>query len=807
MAKNKDLDIENSGETKSAARVSLTEVFSETLQHWPWILVSVLVFVALGALYCLCTPSKYMETADLLIKDEEGGSNIDVMSAISDLGFGNTNTNVIDEITNLQSRDLMEEVVRRLDLDRSLYARGTFKKQLLYGLDLPVNVDLSGVNEESRVSFNLDVTTDGKVEISKLMSQKRKNGNIGQYEPKVKYKGKIYTGKIGSPIKTPAGTVTVNRADNFSTKKDMKLFYTKQPIGSTARQFAEKLGVKLNDKKDGSVINLQMQDFSEQRADDILATVIGVYNELWIIDKNKIANSTDEFIAERLQVIESELGNVDNDISTFKSANLVPDVGSAAEIYLRQGEKSADEIMQVGSALQMSRYIRSYLAVPENYDKLLPANTGIDNLSIERQIEEYNKMMLQREALANKSSDQNPLVENLDRQLASQRSAILVAVDNQIYNLTTQLRASQQAENAAKGKIASGPRQAKYLLSVERQQKVKEELYLYLLQKREENQLSKTFTATNTRVVNRPGSSGRPATPQKSRVLQICFILGLIVPFVYYYVVELNDTKVRRRKDVEDLKVPFLGEVPKDINRRKKNDPYAVVVKEGKRDVINESFRVLRTNVEFMKKKGEDAEVIALTSFNAHSGKSFLSVNLGKVLSLKRKRVLVIDADLRHSSASQYVDSPDKGLSTILNAEDLSHLSSLIVPCGDSKYLSVLPAGSQAPNPAELLERGTFKDLIEQLRKEYDYIIVDCPPIEIVADAQIINPYMDRTVFVLRAGLAERSMLAVLDKLYEEKKYKNMSVILNYTPIIRGKFRSSRSYGGGYGYGYEYGSD
>lgn len=805
MAHNGNMDDEELDKEPSAiSRISFVEVFYDTLRHWPWLLLSVAICVGLGCLYVLRTPKTYTQSADLLIKEEENGQSAatGALANLSSLGIVKTNSNIINEVTNLQSRDLMEEAVRRLGVDRSIYRKGFFKKTLLYGLDLPVNVALSNVNEETQLTFDLKVDRNGNVTISDVVSQQRKNGNRGSYKPKQKFDGD-YKGKLNAPIKTPAGTVTVSATDFYNPEENLDLYFEKLPVSNALLQFNKRLGTELVEE-DGTVIHLTLSDQSDQRANDLLNTLIGVYNEQWIIDKNKIANSTEEFINERLVGLEADLGNVDNDISSFKSANLVVD--KASQVYLQQGEKTAEDIMKIGNALQMSQYIRFYLSQPENYDKLLPANTGIDNPAIEQQIAEYNRMMLQREGLANKSSDQNPLVVNADKQLESQRRAIVTAVDNQVYGLQAQLSSARRASEQNQSRIASEPRQSKYLLSVERQQKVKEELYIYLLQKREENQLTKAFSASNTRLVNRPGDSGVPPKPAGMMVLGLSFILGLMIPFVVTYIRELNNTKVRTRKDVENLKLPFLGEIPRDYDTRRHKGNREVVVKEGNRNVINEAFRVLRTNVEFMK-KGKGCDVIAVTSFNAHSGKSYISINLGKALSLKGKRVLVIDGDMRHGSTSEYVGSPAKGISGLLNG-GITDPQSVIVPVGDSSNLFVLPVGAVPPNPAELLERPAFGQLIEDLRPEYDYIIIDCPPIEVVADAQIINKCADSTIFVLRSGLLERSMLPVLEKMYDEKKYVDMSMILNDTPVIKNAFGAigHKGYGYGYGYGYDYGT-
>ena len=334
---------------------------------------------------------------------------------------------------------------------------------------------------------------------------------------------------------------------------------------------------------------------------------------------------------------------------------------------------------------------------------------------------------------------------------------------------------------------------------------MKESLYLFLLQKREENELSQAFTAYNTRVVNKPASFG-PTAPNTRNILMMSFLLGLAIPFGVVYLMESNNTKVRGRKDVEHLAVPFLGELPQDGHEKKKEagEANTIVVKGGKRDIINEAFRVLRTNVEFMCNSSEGNKVIAMTSFNPGSGKSFVSMNLGMAIALKGKKVLIVDGDMRHGSTSAYMGSPARGLADYLGGA-VSEVDTLIVKTPECQNMQVLPIGSIPPNPTELLESPRFGELIGELKSRFDYVIIDCPPIEVVADAQIIDKFADRTFFVIRAGLFDRSMLPELDRLYEEKKYRNMSFILNGSRNDQGRYGYSHTYRYGYGYGYGYG--
>lgn len=780
----------------NSGTVPLSDIFFMTLHHWPWILLSVFLCVGAVYIYLLRTPDVYSRSAEILIKDDQKGQTTGA-DEFANFGLFQSNTNIQNEMTNLKAKDLMEEVVKRLGLDINYYHEGRFHDEVAYGYNLPVKLTASEFPEEGSFSMNLSVSPDGKVTISEL---KEAGGEVIK-EP--------ITGQLNDTICTPLGKMCVSPSHNYRNGEDISLIIYKIPLSAARDSYNGRLAISMSNEK-GTVIKLTLADQSTQRADEVLNTLIGVYNENWIRDKNQIAVSTSNFINDRLGVIEGELGNVDSDISSYKSANLIPDVGAAASMYMNQSQQTQAQILEVSNQLSMARYIRSYLTAEGNRDQLLPANTGLQSSNIQSLIGEYNEKLLHRNSLVAKSSEKNPLVAQLDEQLNAQRGAIVRTIDNEIIALNTQMNSLRGSEARTVSKLASNPNQAKNLLSVERQQKVKESLYLFLLQKREENELSQAFTAYNTRIVNKPGASGIPPTPNRSKMLAIAFLIGLAIPFGVTYIRETNNTKVRGRKDIEHLAVPFLGEIPqdtKDSRQKSKSGQHEVntiVVKEGKRDIINEAFRVLRTNVEFMCGSTVGSKVIAFTSFNPGSGKSFISVNLGMSIALKNKKVLIIDGDMRHGTTSAYIGSPSTGLSNYLSDTE-GDVMKVIVQSDLCDNLFILPVGSIPPNPTELLESSRLAELLNVVKDKFDYIIIDCPPVEVVADAQIIDRYTDRTFFIIRAGLLERSMLPELDRLYDEKKYRNMAFILNGTRNDQGRYGYSHSYKYGYGYGYGYG--
>lgn len=770
------------------------------LAKWKWFVLSLAVCLGFAAVYLLRTPAVYTRTASVLIKEDSKGKSVSSdLESFSEFGLFQSSTNVNNELIAFQSPALMTEVVKRLRLDMNYFVPGKFHRQVAYGLTLPVDVAINDLPENESAGFALEVQPDSTL----LLSDFTRNGT--------ELDGKDIKGRLLDSITTPLGKIVIHATPNYVEGETYTLYVGKSSLYDAVNFYSSNLSVSLNNEK-ASVIDLSFRDNSTQRAEEVLSMLISVYNENWVKDKNQIAVSTSMFINERLGVIERELGNVDEDISSYKSEHLLPDVQAASSMYMAQSSATNAQILALNNQLYMTRYIRNYLANDANRTQLLPANSGIESANIESQIAEYNKQLLQRNSLVANSSTENPLVVDMDQSLASMRGAIIRSIDNQVVTLNAQIKSLRQTEQQTTSRIAANPTQAKYLLSVERQQKVKEALYLFLLQKREENELSQAFTAYNTRVVTPPHGSMIPTAPVKKNILLVAFALGLLIPVVIIFMRENMNTRIRGRKDLESVTVPFIGEIPlfarkkKGLFGKKPQEVKAIVVKEGSRDIINEAFRVLRTNLEFMTGKDKRSNVIVVTSFNPGSGKSFLTMNIAVSLAIKGKKILVIDGDLRHGSASSYIDSPAKGLSDYLGGR-IDNLDEIIVPDSKQKSMDILPVGTIPPNPTELLFDDRLKQAIDTVREQYDYVLIDCPPIELVADTQIIEKLADRTIFVVRAGLLERSMLAELEKIYGEKKYKNMSLILNGTEGSGGRYGYRYGYHYGYGYGYHYDFD
>ena len=796
--------------------IRLQDLLYLCLAQWRWFILSLVVTCGIATYYNLTTPNVYQRTASLMIKDESKAQGIgsDVASMFSDMGMGNMKSNVNNELIAIQSPAVLLETGKRLKLDVDYAIDGRFHKEALYGADLPVTVDFVGFTDEQSGSFKLQLKGDGSYVISKLKGVTRDNLPVDDSDE--------ITGSIGQIIRTPLGKIKVDKAPAFtqfvSGEDEPVLYVSRCNVYAMTDRIKGSLSASLSDVK-STVIDLTYKDVLAKRAEDVINTIITVYRKNWLEDKNQMTISTSHFITERLGVIERELGDVDKNISAFKSSNLLPDVEAAAQQYMQKSTEVDKQIMDLNSRLAIAQYIRNYLTGKVGKNQLLPSNTGIESPGIEQQITEYNKNQLERNNIVANSSEQNPLVADYDQSLASMRKSIAASLDNFVVTLKTQLGTLQANEAATTSQIASNPNQAKYLQTVGRQQKVKEALYLFLLQKREENELSKAFTAYNTRIITPPTGDNTPVEPVRRKILLIALVLGFLIPVVVIYIREKANTTVRGRKDLKKVTVPFLGEIPFSISRKnrptleqrikfwkKPKEVRMVVVKAGKRDIVNEAFRVLRTNFEFTIGTHPEQNVIVFTSFNPGSGKSHIAANMAMSLAIKKKKVLLIDGDLRHGSTSMLINSPGEGLSDYLNGRiaDIHDILYKGEENGLVKHFDVIPIGTIPPNPTELLFTPLLEKMIKTMREEYDYVFIDCPPIEVVADTPIYEQFADRTIFVVRAGLMERSMLPEVDALYKARKFKNMTLILNGTKARGGRYGSHYGYGYGYGYGYNY---
>ena len=778
------------------------------LSGWYWFVIALVITIGYSLYDRAKTPRIYNSTVKLMIKD--GAYADDQTAMFSDMSSFSNHTNLNNEIVALRSPLLMQEAVSRADAQTNYLVKNGLRYNVLYGTTLPLELKFIDVLPDATATAEIDYLGGDKVEIGPFAQNMKalKEDPIEQTYKLTLVKDKNDT------IETPLGRIAIIPNEDFKGDKSKKLKIIANQIGvsSAAGHYLSSLKIEVPDNY-ASVLNISITDQNPQRANEVLQYLIDVYNENWIADRNQISVSTYNFINERLAVIESELGNVDSDISSYKSEHQITNPNSTAQVFFTRSMAASDQLMQLNNELSLARQVKDQLTNTTRQFEYLPAVTGL-NVNVESLISSYNTKISERKNFLANSSVNNPIVIDLDNELNGIRQAMLAAIDSYIRDLNNQISLQSTIAGSSSSRMAASPTQEKYLLSVERQQKVKEQLYLYLLQKREENELSQAFTAYNSKQLSPAVSSG-PINVALSRALLKAIGIGLLVPAFILYLIELMNSKVRGRKDIEHLTIPFVGEIPFTGNKKKwynkfkkedKKNEKKLHVRKGSGNVINEAFRVVRTNLEFMvSAELKDARTIMITSANPGSGKTFISLNLAAVLSLKGKRVMLLDLDMRKSTLSETAGDFNIGLSNFLTGQ-ISDVNQIKVKdILGLENVDLLPVGPIPPNPAELLYSEKLSALVEQLKHEYDYVLIDCPPVEVVADAKIINRLVDLTIFVIRAGVLEREMLPEIQRFYDVKRYTNMAIILNGTPDpSSSKFKRINRFGYGYGYGYGY---
>lgn len=766
--------------------VLLKTYFFLFLDKWPWFVVSLAIALGIAVFRLKSTPPVYMRTVSILIKPNDMISDplmetLDIMVVPS---------NITNEMQLMKTGRIASEIVKRLDLNVEYSQKGTFHDNLLYGVQSPVKVAFIDFPDNENASFSLAADDKGGLSLNDF----RHNGAKLDYTVSANFR---------DTVSTPLGRLLIESTTPENTGGPFRVDVTHKNAAGVAGSVQGRIITKLHEKG-STIIDISFNDISPTRAEDVLNTLVGIYNETWIKDRNLKTSNTDKFIKERLAFIEEELGDVEQSISAWKSSNLMLNVDAAGNYAQSQMNAADMQLQAVNDQIYMTRYIRDYLTDGKHEHQLLPANSGITATNLETLISEYNSKLLVRNNHLSNSSLQNPLVRDLDEDLAVIRSSILQSLDYELTMLQSKANSIRSQRNQAMSKIATNPTKARQLLTVERQQKVKEELYLYLLKRREENELSQAFEAYNNQLIETPRGPGGPVSPNAKQVLMMAIALGLLLPSLIIVLKEVLNTKVRGRKDIEALSAPYAGDIPLYVKKEKEQDDTdvssVVLVKEKKRDYINEAFRVIRTNLEFLLGFNSHHQVVMLTSATPGSGKTFISANLATALSIRDKKVLAIDLDLRKGSLSSYAGNPKRGVSNYLSGQEDDY-KGLIVDVGK---LHILPCGSLPPNPAELLFSPRFKKMLDEVKAEYDYVFLDCPPVEIVADASIISPYSDLTLFVVRVGNMERDYLPELEEWYHNKKFGNLAILLNGIEPVKGGY-GYHKYGyhyGAYGYGY-----
>ena len=783
---------------KEEEGLRLSELKELVTKNIWWYVGVTLCCLVVAVCYLYRTPTLYNRSAKVMIDD----SNQD--AAMRNLGMASANmmrmrsiNGVENELEAFASPDLMQKVVERLGL-QTRYVEKQFLRDVELYHNSPVEMRLAGMNPPGGFSFLVSPGKDGQVVLSDFRIRK----------DRIK---EAVTGSFGDTLTTPVGAVVIYPKSSIEDfKHDIRVTWSS--AGSAAKLYASKVSLSLSGKQT-SVVVISMNDQYPSRADAVISTLIDVYNEEWISNKNRAAINTAEFINERLLVIQSDLDAVEKTLKEYKESNNLTDINAVAQNYLNQSSLYASKAFEVSNQISVATYIKDYLNDPANAGSLIPSNLGLSNADVGTQISEYNELVLQRDKLLAGDTTQNPFLTNLSASMASIRTAILTSIDNMIATLGLQLERIESQEQQIMARISSSSEQELQLLSIEREQQMLQNLYVFLLQKREDNELAALVNVGNTRLIVNPTGSGKPVAPNTQMILLAAFVLGLGLPFAFFYLRSVLDTSIKNKADLGPLSVPFLAELPlyeRPEDRFKKfkwlrrrvmghQDMNRIIVEHGSRDMMNEAFRVLRTNVDLMIGKKKGSQVLMFTSFNPAAGKTFSVMNLASSMALKGAKVIMIDLDLRKASLSKALDMVHTGVAAYLNGkvdDYRPHVDEL------APNFHLLPIGTLPPNPTELLLSDRFKEMIEQMRSEYDYIFLDCPPIDIVADSSIVTELADMTVFVMRAGQMDKKVLPNIEDLYASDKYRHMTLILNCVDIKYKKYGYGKS-SYGYGYGYD----
>ena len=797
-----DQDIKKNNTSEEVSDFSIKDFFKLSLSKWWWFVICVGFAVGIALFYVYRKQPEFLRYEQILVNDQNSGGGVgEISNAFSTLGLFSKNTSVYNELLTITSPAILYQVADSLQLYMNYNEKDGLRAKTLYGSNLPFKIEMMDLDKQESASFKIKEEPSGEMEFSKFRLY---DGNDW-----IKFKEKVKVPAGKTIVETPIGLIHILPNPRYvpqQEKKSKTIFVSKMAMQTTAETYQKKMGGDLADQ-DADVIELSIVDTSVERALDILNYVLLVYNQNWIDDKNKMAKATSAFIDERLAVIQEELGDVDQTLAQHMKRTGIPDLELAITSNLEIGSKLEEELINANNKLSVAKYMKEFITSNDNINTVLPVNLGIEGSELTTQIVTYNELLMNRNNILNNSSLSNPLVQSYDRQLAGMRSAILRSVENQVSTLQGSVDNIRKEMGRMNTKLSNTPEEALPMLSEGRNQEVKEALYLFLLQKREENELTQKFSAENVRVITPPLGPLKPVAPKKGLIIVVGAILGFGVPFCLLYFLEAINTTVRNKKDLENLLMPFAGEIPQvgkktnlkklaeknPMRKNKDEKPPMAVVEAGKRDVVNEAFRVVRGNIDFMSGKTSAPQSIMITSFNPGSGKSFVTYNLALSFCLKNRKVLIIDCDLRHGSSSMYVGMPKKGLADYLTGST-NDWEKLVVKTQANANLDILPIGKIPPNPAELLEDGRLGTIVEEAKKEYDIVFLDCPPVNIVVDTQIVAQWADRTLFIVRAGLLERTALKELNEFYEEKKFKNISVILNGTEAIHSRYYTYGNY-------------
>ena len=769
---------DNPREGGNASEIEIKEVLRPYFRRFYWFIISAAICLILSYLYLKTKTTVYEVSASVLIKDAKSNPGSQDFAALRDIsGFGKIGSNGVEnEMELLKSKKMMQKVVQNLHLESTVYQKGKFKNTELYGKTSPIMVQV--INEKPDTKY-----------YKEPIELKISGNNI------------TLSNKELAPLKTTFDKTISLRFANIIITKNKDYVAPKEATNDFLLNIASETQVtdsfQSNLKaalmnKDVTVIKMTMNYPEVNKAKDILNTLIRVYNNDAIEDKNSESKKTAEFIEERIRIIGNELGEVESRKERFKESNRITDLETEAKLGLQSSAEARGKLLEIDSQLEITNALLGYVN-KQGTSAVLPGNVGLDNASATSNISAYNQLVLEKNRLLENATPQNPLVIDLTKQINSMRNSVVESLAKNRSALQV-AKGNYETENKTiVGQISKIPSQEKTFREIERQQQIKENLYLLLLQKREETAVSLAVTAPKARVVDEAYVNPIPVAPKGSIVLLMGLMAGMLIPFIVIYLIRLFDDKVKDKKDLDKLSngKTLLGEIP-SLDRGQNE-----LVMANDLTPMAEAFRIVITNMNFMLPKKEKGKVVYVTSTVKGEGKTFVSVNLALTLASPKHKVIIIGADIRNPQLQRYNPSR-KGLDGLTEylynddekIEDIIHISSF------NKYCDVIYSGSIPPNPADLLSNGRFEILIDQLKLIYEYVIVDTAPLMLVTDTFLNADLADATLYVTRSGFTEKSLIDFANKQINSKRIRNAAFILNDVS------KDNLGYGNKYGYGY-----
>ena len=789
MENNKQPFVEEENELQIADLLKIC--YMHLKMNWGWFVVSAVVCLILGYVYLQQQPRIYQSQGVMLIEDLETGSGMGRgrgnMSSLLELNGITVGNNLKNEIFVLTSRRLMQHVVDSLDLDVDYSMAESLHSVSLYRSTPFVATFADSV--PTAVSFEVKVLDAEQYEMKNLAS------GPALFEDAV-------TGQFGEPLVTPLGAITlVKQDDNFARLEgkdgsfnQCEIKVRRTNLLSATLAFCGKLSAAEYDKE-SSLIVLTCRDNNITRAGDVIKEIFLAYKRDAIEYKNRLALNTAQFIDGRIQLIAKELGSVEDSYENFMEQNKLVDLQANAGAFFSESNDVRKRILEMETEIAVSKFLADYMVENANNEQPIPVLSGLGaNTALSSEISEYNKLLFERTRRYDNSSENAPRIREINHKLLTLSMNIKASLATNIKALELQINDIREQQAKVDAKLNKIPKKQRQAIDIERQKALKEALYTYLLNKREEVALQLAIKEANVRLVEEPLPYGALVSPQSSMILLIALVIGLLIPAAVIFIKEMLNTTVKRRQDVEKVStVPIVGEIPQ-WNNHQDSQTIADVASDSP---IAESFRVLRYQLNFLR---HNAKVFVVTSSTPHQGKSFTSKNLSTVLGMANKKVLLIDADIRKRSISHALSGKKKaGLTSYLIEEPgTKSLAQYVEKDTIYKGVDFLHGGVMPPNPSELLMSTRLEELVEEAKQAYDYIVIDTTPMISVADASIVDRVADITLFVIRMGVEELSFLPQLDKLNREKKLRNMALVLNDVDL-------RKSYGYGYGYGYSYG--